>query len=106
MELITSEQLEQTEIEGFESITEQGQFRYQMTDAELGWLTWIGDRCSISEYLWQNTTVFGVATIDVWEIGDALRADGVDRAPCLSDDTQLQRLIWYIGPHGENEAGT
>ena len=104
MQAFTSNQLEAIEeTERFESITEQCTFQYQLTDGELGWLRWIGERYEIASYLWSVLEVddndTGTVTIDVLDVSDALTADGVDSAPCLSDDTQLQRLIWYIGPN-------
>ena len=96
----TSKDLAALKIEQFESITEQCQFRYQLTEGELGWLDWIGRRYSIAEYIADNIDYeTGLVTIDTWDLGRALSADGVDRAPCLAEDTQLQRLIWYIGPN-------
>ena len=98
MNTYTSATLERLETESLESITEQCTIRYCLTDDERGWLQWIGDRYTVSEYLASVTDGDGVATIDVHSIGAALAADGVDRAPCLSEDTELARLIWFIGP--------
>ena len=81
-----------------ESITEECIFRYQLTDDELGWLEWIEGRYGISEYF-LSTLEEQTIEIDVMHIGDLLAYEGLDRAPCLSDDTQLQRLIWFIGPN-------
>ena len=96
--IYTSEKLENMEIENFESITEGGRFEYQLTEAELGWVDWIGDRYAIAELIADNISEAGVVTLEPYEVSEALSADGVDRAPCLSEDTQLARLIWYIGP--------
>ena len=110
--ITTSADLEAIEdIEGLESITEQCVIEYQPTEAELGWLYWLGDRYALSQYLmstlsthsgapWSGPTSPDVLTlcIDVSEISRHLAADGIDRAPCLSEDTQLARLIWFIGP--------
>lgn len=98
MDIYTSEQLEKLEIEEFESITESCMFSYQLTAGELGWLDWIGDRYAIATCIWENIADSGLLTCDVHDIAIALAADGVDRAPCLSEDTQLARLIWFIGP--------
>ena len=97
MEAITSEYLESLEIEELETITEDT-FRYQLTQDEQDWLSWIGDRCAVSAYLAENTDENGITTLDAWEISEALTSDGVDRPSCLSEDTQLCRLIWFIGP--------
>jgi len=91
----------------FETITEQGRFLYQLSDGEKGWFEWIGDRYAVAEVLsdaWSedgNGTV--TITIDTMEVSEALAADGVDRAPCLAEDTQLARLIWFIGPDEDYE---
>ena len=101
MKLFTSAYLEGLDIEEFESVTEHCLFRYQLTEGELGWLQWIGSRYAIADVLWGTmesddgtTTVL----IDTMKVAEALAGDGVDRPPCLSEDTQLCRLIWYIGP--------
>jgi len=97
--IYTSAELEKIEeTYELESITEQCTFKYQLTEGEQGWLDWIGNRYAIAEYIADNIDESGVATLEVMEISDALTGDGVDRAPCLSEDTQLQRLIWFIGP--------
>tara|TARA_R100001463_G_scaffold65920_1_gene119243 strand:+ start:87 stop:395 length:309 start_codon:yes stop_codon:yes gene_type:complete len=99
MHVYTSGELEKIEeTYELESITGQCTFRYQLTEGEQGWVDFIGNRYAIAEYIADNTDEDGVVTMDVSEISDALTADGVDRAPCLSEDTQLQRLIWFIGP--------
>ena len=105
MKIYTSDDLAGMDLEEFESITEQCEIRYRLTEGERGWLDWIGDRYSISAYLFSvlsdddhPTENPGIITINACDVSDALDDDGVDRAPCLSDETQLQRLIWYIGP--------
>ena len=94
-------------ISGFETITEQGRFLYQLTDGEKGWFEWIGDRYAIAKVLGDTWSEGGdgtvTITIDTMEVSEALAADGVDRAPCLSEDTQLARLIWFIGPDEDYE---
>lgn len=81
------------------------QWRYQLSEGELGWLDWIGDRYSVAVViraaLDRPDDGPAVLTVDddlVMEIGEALADDGADRAPCLSDDTALQRIVWCIGP--------
>jgi hypothetical protein len=103
MKTYTSGDLQLLEIDEFETITEQCEFKYRLTKDELGWLDFIGDRYAISAYFLENTTLTldpetnGIALIDILGVSAALDADGVDRAPCLSEDTQLQRLLWFIG---------
>ena len=106
MMTVTSELLAELDLECFDTITEHCRFNYRLTDGELGWLEWIGERYSVAVVLWNSLTThedtdgseYSTVTIDTCDISKALSDDGVDRAPCLSDDTQLQRLIWYIGP--------
>lgn len=93
--LLTSERLEKMELEDFEPILEHETGKYRLTTGELGWLDWIGGRYSIAVYIRDNMED-GVLSFDTWEIGKALHDDGVDRAPCLCDSTQLQRLLWYV----------
>ena len=88
----------------FDGIIEHCEFYYQLSEAEWGWLKWIGDRYSIASYLRDNIQPQDndsdpmVVYIDVMDIMRCLAEEGLDRAPCLCEDTQLQRLIWYIGP--------
>ena len=99
MHIYTSDELEKLEdICELESITEQWEFCYQLTEGEQGWVDFIGDRYAIAEYITDNTDDDGVVRVNVHGVGEALKADGVDHAPCLPEDTQLQRLIWFIGP--------
>jgi len=95
--ILTSEALEDLEIENFESFSEQCSMKYRLEPDEMEWLEWIGERYLIAEYLCDNLDDTGVVTLSPWYVSEALRADGVDRAPCLSEDTQLQRLLWYFG---------
>jgi|6_EtaG_2_1085325.scaffolds.fasta_scaffold06700_4 hypothetical protein len=95
-EILTSEALESLEIENFESFAEQCQVKYRLEPDELEWLEWIGGRYSISEYISDNLDDDGVVTLNSMDVSDALHEDGVDRAPCLSENTQLQRLLWYF----------
>ena len=106
--MITSAQLEEMPIEQFESITEQCTFTYQLTDGELQWLEWIGwasnSRYAIASLLFDSLDSEAQAvTIDTTEINQALFDDGIDRCPCLTDDSQLNRLVWFIGPYDWKE---
>jgi len=115
----TSEDLEAFDcISGFESITEQGRFMYQLTDDEKGWLWWmftnktryalgdvLGNAWSADDDGAWSVDDDGTVTIviDPGEISSALGEDGIGRAPCLCEDTQLARLIWFIGPDEDYE---
>ena len=107
----TSKDLEAFDcISGFESITERGRFMYQLTEDEKGWLWWMftnRTRYALGDVLGNAWSADDGGTItiviDPGEISSALGEDGVDRAPCLSEDTQLARLVWFIGPDEDCE---
>tara|TARA_R100000353_G_scaffold28972_1_gene24108 strand:- start:66 stop:359 length:294 start_codon:yes stop_codon:yes gene_type:complete len=92
----TSKAIEAMSIDDLESVIDG--MLYRPTDAEVEALQWIGDRYHVSEHLLSYLDSDGVLTLSASCIGEALREDGVDRVPCLSDDSQLQRLVWLIGP--------
>ena len=94
-EILTSEKLEALEIENFESFSEQCSVKYRLEPDELEWLEWVGECYLISTYL-RKYLDDGVVTLYPNEVADALIDEGIDRAPCLSEDTQLQRLLWYF----------
>ena len=82
------------------TVSEAYEFSYRLTDDEQRWLDWIGDRYWIAVVVREKTTD-GVLTITTEAIADALADDGVDRAPCLSEDTALARIVWLCCRHGE-----
>jgi len=98
----TSKGIEAMSLDDLETTLEQtvysGGMLYRPTADEIKALQWVGDRYNVSEHLLSYLDSDGVLTLSASCIGDALREDGVDRVPCLSDDTQLQRLVWMIGP--------
>jgi hypothetical protein len=83
-----------------------GEFLYIPTDGELGWLDFVRRRYAIAnaledmlvEYEGPNGESIQVLFLDTFEAGLALGDDGVDRAPMLSEDTLLQRILFFIGP--------
>jgi hypothetical protein len=83
-----------------------GTFKFVLSEGERGWLEFIGERYAIAKLIWdnhdENEQGDMVWTCDVSDVATALADDGVDRAPCLDEDTGLQRLIWYIGPREED----
>ena len=86
-------------IEGFEAITEQCVFQYELTLGDLEWLDVIGNRYAIAALISNNLDrETAVATLDVVGVAEALAADSVDRCPCLSEDSYLNKLVWFIGP--------
>ena len=90
---------------------EIGVFMYQLTKEEEGWLDWIGRRYALGDLLsddWEAPEKGdgpGLVWINACKVSRALAEDGVDRAPCLDEDTGLAKLIWYIGPDEEVTRG-
>lgn len=74
---------------------------YRLTEGELGWLAFAGDRFAISKWLHDNIED-GVIKLDTWEIHKCLADDGVDRAQCLDERTSLAYLLWLsYGVHDD-----
>tara|TARA_R100000808_G_C2025647_1_gene71818 strand:+ start:170 stop:481 length:312 start_codon:yes stop_codon:yes gene_type:complete len=82
----------------FGYLGEQESFQYQLTSSELWWLSWIGHRYEVTKYLEENTNSEGVLSVDYYaeELIDALKADGLDRLPCLDEETTLFQLAFYL----------
>ena len=80
--------------------------QYQLTDDELGWLDFIRGKYCIADYIADNMTDDGVVTIDN-DISKSLDDDcgGWGKATMLSDDTALQKLIFWVYEDG-NECGS
>ena len=66
-----------------------GVFKLQITQDEIDYLQWIGSRYEVTDLLNRNLHE---------AISDALRADGIDRLPCCSEDSDLNQIVWRIGP--------
>lgn len=92
-----------------ERLTECTTFQVRLNDAEIGWLDWIGNRYAIANLLWDSLLNTdgerdtNAVNLDCYSVSKALSDDGVDRAPCLSEDTGLAKLIWFIGPNEDDE---
>mgnify|MGYP003634298435 CR=1 FL=1 len=86
-----------------DELTEACSVRLTLTDAEVAALRFLGDLYTVSWLLSAgletdddgNTST----TFSPYDIGEALRDEGIDRVPCLSNDTGLQRVVWAIGPN-------
>lgn len=97
------------EAEVVADITGLGDFLYIPTDGELEWLWFVRGNYEIADVL-ENMLVelenpdpssdeqVQVMFVDPMEISMALAREGFDRAPMLSEDTMLQKIIWVIGP--------
>jgi hypothetical protein len=79
-------------------------FSYQLTDGELGWMEFIKNRYEIYDLLIENIDEKNILTFnfDSYELGQTLANDGVEyKAPCLSDETALQKLFFWISSEPE-----
>ena len=84
-------------------IQESGTVRYRLTDGELGWIDFVRSRYSIADYLDDNMED-NVVTMESHELSQALDDDchGFGKGVCLSDDTALQKLFFWL--YTETEA--
>jgi len=100
--IYTSDLIQSLPVGGMHDVIPDGgdtPVKYLLTEGEAGWLNWIGGRYTISDYIRRNLDG-DVVTLDVTDVAEALRADGVDRPPCLAEDTALCRLVWFMGGIG------
>lgn len=83
-----------------DTVGEAARVCYLLTDEEVGAIEWIGDRYAVASYL-HDALYTGMSgswlDIDPYAVAEALASDGVDRVPCLSEDTALAVLVWTIG---------
>tara|TARA_S200002703_G_scaffold30814_1_gene26821 strand:- start:203 stop:478 length:276 start_codon:yes stop_codon:yes gene_type:complete len=84
------------------AVTESDHWLYQLTPAEEEAIAWIGTAYHVSEVILHALSDDGVIDLG-WagaglDISQALARDGVDRVPCLSENTNLAYLVWLIGP--------
>lgn len=78
-------------------LQEEVVIKYEMTGDELQWLDFVKGRYTIADYLLDNLEE-NTVTIDASDVSDALDADceGCGKAIMLSDDTALQRILFWI----------
>lgn len=80
-------------------------FQYRMTGEELGWLTFVQGRYSIADWIMDNLEA-DVLTFDCPETMSRAMDDdceGAGKAVCLSDDTALQKLFFWLYSETEEE---
>lgn len=72
------------------------EYKYQMTDDELGWLDFIRGKYSIADYLDEQMGEDNIVTLDD-QLTKHLDDDceGMGKAVMLSDDTDLQAIFFY-----------
>lgn len=85
-----------------DALSESDHWLYQTTTDERSALEWIGGRYAVSAVILDSLDDDGVIDLG-WagaglDIREALAADGIDRVPCLSEDTDLAYLVWLLGP--------
>jgi hypothetical protein len=83
-----------------EEANESAHWRYRLTDDELSALEWIGGRYEVVSVL-LSSLEDGVIDLG-WcgcqqEVAQALKDEGIDRVPCLSESTSLAYLVWIVG---------
>lgn len=75
-------------------------FKYQLTEGEIGWLDFVLGKYEIASLIKENIDEQGIVTFnDRGLLHQALVDDGVwcaSKAPMLSDDTALQKLIFWL----------
>ena len=82
---------------------------YQLTKDELGWLDFVRGKYSIADYVDENISPWHGVTVltihDHVEMSQALDDDcgGWGKATCLSDDTALQKLFFWLYSETEDE---
>ena len=76
------------------------QFKYVMTDSELQWLEFVKGKYSIYEWIFNNLESDGKTLVFdcPFSMSEALNADckNAMKAVCLSDDTALQKLFFWL----------
>ena len=93
--IITEKQLEAMEIEEIADLSTFHDRLIVDLSKYNDWLKFISGRYAIWNALTcRPTEKEGYYEIDFEEINQALNDDGTDKPACLSEDTQLMRLIW------------
>jgi hypothetical protein len=80
-------------------------FEYVMTEGELQWLEFVKGKYSVYDYI-NERLVGNVLTLDDSEaMSQSLDDDnrGAGKAPCLSDDTALQKIIFWCYSETEED---
>ena len=73
-------------------------FKYQLTQGEINWLTFVKNRYSIGDFVINNLDNKNVLSFNcAFEMSEALKDDGVDcKAIMLSDESALQKLFFWL----------
>lgn len=71
-------------------------FQYRLTEGELEWLSFVRGRYSIADYIDNNRNGDILTFACPITLSEVIESDGIPhKAVMLSDDTALQRLIFY-----------
>lgn len=77
-------------------------FQYILTKDELHWLDFVRGRYSIAEWIDENLNDDILTFVFPGDLSQALSDDGVQfKAVCLSDDTALQKLFFWLSEEVE-----
>ena len=80
------------------------QFKYQLTESEQGWVDFVRGKYSIADWIDANTDG-DILTFDCpITMSKALDDDcgGAGKGVCLSDDTALQKLFFWLYEDTDN----
>ena len=89
-------------------IHEMDNIQYELTEGELNWLYFVRGKYSIADYLLDTLDENRVVTLDTLELSQALDDDcqGFGKGVCLSDDTALQKLFFWLYTETEQDETT
>ena len=94
--MFTSKQI--LEADDLYEVQEMGCCKYRLTSGELAWLDFVTGKYDIADYL-RNSLHNGVVTLGSEPMSEALDADNGHsggKAACLSEDTALAKLMWWL----------
>ena len=97
----TSESLKALDgtFENFHYALEDGE-QYALTDGEVEWLRFTRHRYAIADYIRANSEISDdgqlVFTIDQYGINEALKDDGLESVPMLSEGSTLYAICWCL----------
>lgn len=93
MKIYTSEEI----LADIDGCVQSDEIYYQLTPGELQWLNFINGRYAIADYFFKVLDENNVVRIDSMEMSEAIYADNGNwpKATMLSDDTALQKIIFY-----------
>lgn len=107
MKIYTSEEILQAEdLYNIQDFASSGiTIKYQLTQGEIGWVDFVRGRYSIADYIDANTQDDILSITCTHELSKNLDYDCMNagKAVCLSDDSALQRLFFWL--YTEDDGG-